>query len=450
MPVDRPHVVIIGGGFGGLNAARALRSAAVAVTLIDRRNHHLFQPLLYQVATAALSPAEIASPIRGVLRRQGNADVVMADVIGIEPDRREVVLADDSTISYDYLILATGAVDQYFGHPEWAPLAPGLKSIDDATEIRRRFLLSFEAAEREDDPEARRALLTAVIIGAGPTGVEMAGAMAEMSRHSLPRDFRTIDPSTTRIILLEGGKRVLPVYTPRLSAKAEAALKKRGVEVRTESIVTRIDRGAVYVGEERIESRTVVWAAGVAASPLGATLGVTLDKMGRVPVAPDLSVQGRPEIFVIGDLARAEQADGDPLPGLAPVAIQQGRAAARNIRRIVEGGSTLPFRYRDKGIMSTIGRGAAIAEIGPLRLAGFLAWLAWLFVHLFFLIGFRNRIAVMLEWAWAYLTWQTGARLITGEITRDLESRQHADGGRGGAARVQASAGDAGPRRESR
>jgi NADH dehydrogenase len=410
---DLPHVVIVGGGFGGLAAARALKGAPVRATLIDRRNHHLFQPLLYQVATAALSPADIASPIRHVLRKNTRLEVVMAEVVRVDRERRRVVLDDGEAIAYDFLILAAGAVDRYFGHDEWAARAPGLKSVEDALELRRRFLLAFEAAEREPDPDTRRSLLTAVIVGGGATGVEMAGAMAEMARHSLVRDFRKIDPSTARIVLLEGGPRVLPNYHESLSRRAEEDLRRRGVEVRTRSIVTRIDGQAVWVGESRIPARTVVWAAGVAGSPLGATLALPLDRMGRVPVEPDLSVAGNPELFVIGDLAAATDEQGKPLPGVAPVAQQQGRWAARNIRRAVSGRPSERFRYRDKGTMATIGRGAAVAEIGKVRLRGMIAWLTWLFVHVLFLIGFRNRVAVLMEWAWAYVTWQKGARLIT-------------------------------------
>ena len=416
---ERPRVVILGGGFGGLNAARTLRRAPVSVTLVDRRNHHLFQPLLYQVATAALSPADIASPIRGVLRRHENVDVVLGEVVDIDLAGRTVKLRDGGALRYDYLIVATGATDQYFGHPEWSAFAPGLKSIDDAVEVRRRFLLAFEAAEREEDEETRRGLLTTVVVGAGPTGAEMAGAMAEMARHSLLRDFRRIDPSTARIILLEGGERVLPTYDPALSARAERALRKRGVEVRTKSIVTRIEPDAVYVGEERIPARNVVWAAGVAASRLGRALASNLDRLGRVAVTSDLSLPGHPEVFVIGDLAHFEE-DGQALPGLAPVAIQQGRAAGRNIARRVAGEPTRPFRYVDKGTMATIGRGAAVVQFAGLKLSGFVAWLAWLFIHVFFLIGFRNRVAVILEWAWSYLTWLRGARLITGPIGDQL------------------------------
>jgi NADH:ubiquinone reductase (H+-translocating) len=416
----RPRVVIVGGGFGGINAARALRDAEVDLVVVDRRNHHLFQPLLYQVATAALSPADIASPIRGILRRQRNVEVVLGQVTAIATRERHLEMLDGERIPYDYLVLATGAVDQYFGHPEWARLAPGLKSIEDAVEIRRRFLLAFEAAERELDPEVRRSLLTTVVIGAGPTGVELAGAMAEMARRSFIRDFRRIDPASSRIILVEGTDRVLPAYDGGLSEWAEASLAKRGVEIRKKSLVNRIEADAVYVGDERIETRNVIWTAGVAASPLAATLGAELDRMGRVIVEPDLSVPSLPEVFVIGDLAHFEDRNGTPLPGLAPVAIQQGRAAGRNIASQLAGKPTRPFRYRDKGTMATIGRGAAIAEIGRLKLSGFIAWVAWIFVHVFFLIGFRNRIAVMLQWAWAYVTWQRGARLITGPVGPEL------------------------------
>lgn len=418
---SRPRVVIIGGGFGGINAAKELAGTGVSVTLVDRRNHHLFQPLLYQVATAAVSPADIASPIRGILHSQSNAEVVMGEVVDFDLLRRAVFLADGTSIEYDFLVVAAGATDDYFGHPEWADVAPGLKSIEDAVQIRRRFLLAFEAAELEDDAEARRALLTTVVIGAGPTGVEMAGAMAEMARHSLIRDFRRIDPSTARIILLEGADRVLPTYAKRLSAKARRALEKRGVEVRTGAMVTRIEPKCVFVGDERIPARNVVWAAGVGASSLGARLTDDLDRMGRVRVNADLSLPGRPEVFVIGDLARFEAGDGEPLPGVAPVAIQEGRAVARAIRKRLAGQSPEPFHYVDKGTMATIGRGAAIAEIGPLKLSGLIAWFAWLLIHIFFLIGFRNRVAVMLEWAWSYLTWQRGARLITGSIGDRLD-----------------------------
>lgn len=416
----RPKVVVIGGGFGGLDAVRALHDAPVDIVLIDRRNYHLFQPLLYQVALAALSPADIASPIRSILRKHKNVEVMLGEVVDIDPTAREVEVADGSRIGYDYLVLAAGATDQYFGHSDWEHFAPGLKSIDDAVEVRRRFLLAFEAAEREEDPEARRSLLTSVVIGAGPTGVEMAGTMAEIARHSLVRDFRRIDPATARIVLVEGGDRILPAYHPSLSQRAVRFLEKRGVEVRTNAMVTRIDASGVYIGEERIPARNIVWAAGVAASPLGAKLGVPLDRMGRVLVEPDLSIPGHPEVFVAGDLAHFEEKDGQVVPGVAPVAMQQGRHAGINIARAVRGDRTLPFRYNDRGTMATIGRGAAIAEIRGLRFAGNFAWLLWIFVHIFFLIGFRNRIVVMLEWAWSYITWQRGARLITGELGDEL------------------------------
>jgi NADH dehydrogenase len=409
-----PNVVIIGGGFAGLNAARALARAPVRVTVVDRANHHLFQPLLYQVATAALSPAEIASPIRSVLRSQENAEVVMGEVTGIDPSARTITLADGAVISYDWLILASGAIDQYFGHPEWAALAPGLKTIEDAVEIRRRFLLAFEAAEREADPDARRALLTTVVIGAGPTGVEMAGAMAEMSRHSFVRDFRRIDPSTARVVLIEGTDRVLPGFHPRLSSKAEAELRKRGVEIRTKTLVTAIEPDVVVAGNERFQTRNVIWAAGVGASPLGAMLGAATDRSGRVRVNHDLSVPGWPEVFVAGDLAHLEGRNGEPYPGIGPVALQQGKRAGENVARRVAGLPTEPFRYLDRGTMAAIGRGAAVADIRGLRLGGFTAWLAWIFVHIYFLIGFRNRVSVLMEWAWSYLTWRQGARLITG------------------------------------
>jgi NADH dehydrogenase len=412
---EPPHVVVVGGGFGGLAVARELRRAPVRVTLIDRRNHHVFQPLLYQVATAALSPADISAPIRSLLRRHLNAEVLLAEVADVDATRREVVLGDGSRLRYDFLVIATGAMHHYFGNDEWAPFAPGLKSNEDALEIRRRFLLAFEAAEQEADPLVRQALLTFVVVGGGPTGAEMAGAFAEIARHSLIRDFRRINPATARILLLEGGERILAGYPPELSAFAQRALERIGVEVRTGAIVSRIEADAVYVGNERIRTHNVVWAAGVAASPLGACLGVPLDRVGRVQVEPDLSVPGLPEVFVVGDLAAFEQG-GKPLPGVAPVATQQGGTAARNIQRTLDGAPREEFVYRDRGSMATLGRAAAIAEIGRWKMRGLLAWLTWLFVHILFLIGFRNRLVVMIQWAWAYLTWQRGARLITGEV----------------------------------
>jgi NADH:ubiquinone reductase (H+-translocating) len=416
-----PHVIIIGGGFGGLWAARALRRAPVTVTVVDRRNHHLFQPLLYQVATAALSPADISAPIRSVLRRQANTEVRMGEVVGVDRERREVILSDGDRLAYDYLIVATGATHAYFGHPEWEPSAPGLKTVEDATEVRRRFLLAFEAAEQEDDPQVRRALLTFVIVGAGPTGVEMAGALAEIARKSLVRDFRRIDPATARVILLEGGPRVLAAYDPELSAYALRTLEKVGVEVRLDSIVTHIDHTGVYVGDEHIPARYVVWAAGVTASPLGKALGVPTDRVGRVVVERDLSVPGYPEIFVVGDLAAQKDEQGNLLPGVAQVAMQGGSHAARNIVRTLRGEPRKPFRYHDKGNMAVIGRRAALLDSRYAKMSGWLAWMAWLFIHIVSLIGFRNRASVFVQWAWNYLTWQRGARLITGEVSPHLE-----------------------------
>lgn len=415
-----PHVVIVGGGFGGLWAARALRRAPVSVTLIDRRNHHVFQPLLYQVATAALSPADVSGPIRSILRKQSATEVRMAEVTGFDLPRRQVVLADGTQVAYDHLVVATGATHAYFGHPEWEPLAPGLKTIEDATEIRRRFLLAFEAAEQEEDPEEQRALLTFVVVGAGPTGVEMAGAFAEIAHHSLVRDFRRIAPQTARVILLEGGPRVLSAYDEDLSAYAQRALERIGVEVRTGSVVTRIEPEAVYVGEEKIRTRNVVWAAGVTASPLGRALGVETDRVGRVMVQPDLSVPDHPEVFVVGDLANLAAPDGRPYPGVAQVAMQGGEHAARMIARTLKGEPRTPFRYRDKGSMATIGRRAAVLQGMGMKMKGWFAWMAWLLIHILFLIGFRNRLIVMMQWAWNYLTWQRGARLITGEVGADL------------------------------
>lgn len=411
-----PRVVIIGGGFGGLYAARALKDAPVRVTLVDRRNYHLFQPLLYQVATAALSPADIAAPIRQILRKQPNTEVLLAEVTNICLDERRVEVADGRTAEYDYLIVAAGTVDQYFGNDEWRRVAPGLKSVDDATEVRRRYLLAFEAAEQEPDPARRAALLTFVVVGGGATGVEMAGSFAELARHTLSRDFRRIDPTQARVILLEGGPRLLPNYPEELSQSAKEQLERLGVEVRLNAMVTHIGVHEVCIGEEKIETRTVVWAAGVTASPLGRILGVETDRMGRVIVEPDLSVQGHPETFVIGDLAHFGDEEGNPLPGVAQVAIQQARAAAENIERSLRGEERRTFRYRDKGMMATIGRAAAVAVIGRRKLSGLIAWLAWLFVHIVFLIGFRNRVLVLLQWAWSYLSWQRGARLITGEL----------------------------------
>jgi NADH dehydrogenase len=411
----RPHVVIVGGGFGGLTAARALRRAPVHVTLVDRRNHHLFQPLLYQVATAGLSPADIAYPIRAVLSRQANANVVLAEAVSIDVAQRELVLKD-GRLGYDYLVVATGARHAYFGHEEWEPVAPGLKSLEDALEIRRRILLAFEKAEREIDAEARRALLTIVVVGGGPTGVELAGAIAEIARQVMKSDFRNIDPTETRVVLVEAGPRVLASFPESLSARAAEALTRRGVEVRTETRVTAIDAHSVALGSEHIASSTVLWAAGVAASPLVASLGTPLDRVGRVTVEPDCSLPGHAEVFVIGDAATLTQANGAPLPGVAPVAMQQGRYVAGIIARALPSDRREPFVYRDKGNLATIGRAAAVAHIGSLKLWGFAAWVLWLVIHILYLVGFRNRVVVLIDWAWAYVTMSRGARLITGDI----------------------------------
>jgi NADH dehydrogenase len=406
-------VLVVGGGFGGLYTARALRHAPVHTTIVDRRNHHLFQPLLYQVATAALNPADIASPIRSVFRGQKNLSVLLADAVGVDLAAKKLILADGE-LPYDYLVLATGASHSYFGHPEWAPLAPGLKSIEDALEIRRRVLLAYEMAERETDRERRREWMTFVIVGGGPTGVELAGALAEISRQALSREFDQIDPTHARIILVEGAPRVLPPYPDGLSIKARRQLERLGVDVWTEARVTDVDAAGVSLGRERILARTIVWAAGVAASPLGQALGAPLDRAGRVRVGADLTLPGHGNVFVIGDLAAIEQ-HGEPVPGVAPAAIQMGRHAARNIRRAIAGHPTLPFRYVDRGSFATIGRGKAVGELpGGLQISGFPAWVGWLAIHIFFLIGFRNRVLVLLQWAYSYVTFRRGARLITG------------------------------------
>ena len=405
-----PHVVIVGGGFGGLCAARALRRAPVQVTLLDRRNHHVFQPLLYQVATGGLSAPEIAAPLRSILRHQRNVTVLMGEVVSVDAERRRVVLADGE-VAYDYLILATGATHSYFGHDAWARHAPGLKGIEDALEIRRRLFVAFEKAERETNADARTAWLTFVVVGAGPTGVELAGTLAEIARHTLARDFRRIDPSLARVVLLEGTDRVLPPYPPELSEKARRQLEGLGVEVRDRALVTDVDEQGVCIGPERIDARTVLWAAGVAASSLGRTLGVPVDRAGRVKIERDLTLPGRREVFVVGDLAALDQ-EGRPVPGVAPAAMQMGRHAARNVRRSVEGQPLVPFRYVDKGSLATIGRSAGVADFGRVRLWGLPAWLAWLGIHIFFLIGFRNRLVVLMDWAWAYLSYQRSARLI--------------------------------------
>jgi NADH dehydrogenase len=408
-----PQVVIVGGGFGGLLAARGLAKAPVEVTLVDRENHHLFQPLLYQVATAGLSSAEIASPIRRILRRQKNTTVLMAEATGVDLDGRQLLLADGK-VPYDFLVVAAGATHSYFGHDEWEQHAPGLKTLDDAFELRRRVLLAFEQAERETDAERRRQWLTFVVIGGGPTGVEMAGALAEVARHTLAREFRRFDPRTARIILVEAGPRILTAYPEELSRSAVLQLEGLGVQVWTGAPVTGIDDSGVSIGGDRLMARTVVWAAGVQASPMGKALGASLDRAGRVKVTPELTLPGHPEVFVIGDLASVEQ-DGRPVPGVAPAAMQMGRHTAANIARAVRGEALVPFRYRDKGSLATIGRSAGVAWFGGRRtLSGFLAWAAWLGIHVFFLIGFRNRFVVMVTWAWAYLTYQRSARLIFG------------------------------------
>ncbi|HXE57744.1 MAG TPA: NAD(P)/FAD-dependent oxidoreductase, partial [Gemmatimonadales bacterium] len=413
----RPHVLILGGGFAGLYAAKRLRKAPARVTLLDRRNHHLFQPMLYQVATAALSPNDIASPIRSILRDHENAEVLMGEAVAVDTGAREVRLADGRVLPYDYLILAPGARHSYFGRDEWEPLAPGLKSVEDALEIRRRVLLAFELAEMEPDPVRRHALLTFVVVGGGPTGVEVAGALAELRRYALRRDFRHIDPREAVVMLLEGGPRILPGYPPELSAKSKAALRRLGVDVREDTMVTDVRPGSVTAAGWTIPTRTVVWAAGNSASPLLKSLGCPLDRQGRVIVEPDCTVPGHPEVFVLGDAAAYEHQEGGTLPGIAPVAIQMGEYAARVIRSELaatrRGGAPhpanearpprKPFRYWNKGQLAVIGRGRAVADIGRLHFGGFLAWLAWVFVHIFFLIGFRNRLVVMLDYAVSYL-----------------------------------------------
>jgi NADH:ubiquinone reductase (H+-translocating) len=410
-----PRVVILGGGFGGLQAAKALRDAPVQVTLVDRRNHHLFQPLLYQVATAALNPSDIATPIRRVLRRQGNAEVILGEATGIDVRGKRVLLRDGA-VPYDFLVIATGATHAYFGHPEWESDAPGLKTLEDAIAIRRRILLAYEAAEREDEPARREEWLTFTVVGGGPTGVELAGALAEIARHVLAKDFRRIDPRTARVVLLEAGPRILPAYAPELSEKAAARLRRMGCEVKVGTAVTAVDQGGVVAGGQRIRSRCVLWAAGVSPSPIASSLGVPLDRVGRVKVEQDLSIPGAPEVFVVGDLAAVEDEQGRPIPGLAQPAMQGGRHAARQILRTLRGEARERFRYHDKGTLATIGRNAAVAQIGRLRTEGFFAWLLWLLVHIVMLIGFRNRFLVLLQWAWTYVRYERGARLITGEV----------------------------------
>jgi NADH:quinone reductase (non-electrogenic) len=408
-----PHVVIVGGGFAGLYAARGLADVPVRITVLDRQNHHLFQPMLYQVATAALAPSDIASPIRSILNSQSNVEVLLGEVAAVQANQRKIRIVDGSTVSYDYLVLAPGVRHSYFGHDEWEPLAPGLKSLEDAEEIRRRVLLSFERAERETDPVKRHAHLTFIVVGGGPTGVEVAGALAEIRRYALRKDFRHIDPREATVMLLEGGPRILPSYPKQLSEHAKYELRRLGVEVREETMVTDIHGGYVAAGGWIIPTQTVVWAAGNVASSLTHSLGVPLDPAGRVLVEPDCTIPGHPEVFVLGDAAAFRDQRFGTLPGICPVAIQMGQYASRAIVGDLAKRPRRPFEYWDKGQLAVIGRGHAVADIWKLRFGGLPAWLIWIFVHIFFLIGFRNRIMVMLQWAWAYFTYQRGARLIT-------------------------------------
>ncbi|HKC80612.1 MAG TPA: NAD(P)/FAD-dependent oxidoreductase [Gemmatimonadaceae bacterium] len=414
-----PRIVIIGGGFGGITAAKALKRANAQVTVIDRTNHFIFQPLLYQVATAALAPSEITAPIRWILRRSKNTEVLLAEVREIDPARR-VIRVDDALreIPYDYLIVATGSRHAYFGHDEWEPYAPGLKAIEDATEIRRRFLLAYEIAEKTDDESERQEYLTFVIVGGGPTGVELAGALPFIAKKTLAPDFRRIDARKTRVVLIEAGPRILPTFPEDLAAHATQDLKDLGVEVMVNSAVTGVDEDGVRIGAEKIRARTAFWAAGNKASPVGGFLGAPLDRAGRIQVSPDLSVPGHPEIFVVGDLAALVQ-DGRQVPGVGPAAIQEGASAGKNIVRDLRKQPRKNFRYRNKGDLATIGRSRAIADLGWIRFSGRLAWFFWLFVHIMYLIGFRNRASVLFEWAYAYFTYQLGTRLIT-----DTERRQ--------------------------
>ena len=424
-----PVIVIIGGGFGGLCAAKEFQDAPVEVILIDRSNHHLFQPLLYQVATAGLSPADIAQPIRAIVREQKNITVVLDEVKEIKPASREVVTGD-LTFHYDYLIVAAGARHHYFGHDEWEQFAPGLKSLEDAVELRRRILLAFEVAEKSPADAERQQAMTFVVVGAGPTGVEMAGAISELARHTLRHDFRHIDPAHTRVLLVEAGPRVLPTFSEKISESALRQLQQHKVEVLLNSAVTRLAEGEVDINQQVIRTRTVVWAAGNKATPLAAMLGGEVDRQGRIKVNPDLTIPGHPEIQAIGDMIAAIY-DGDkPVPGVSPAAMQAGTHAAKNVLRALKGEKATPWKYFDKGSMATIGRNAAVAQIGPFQFGGLLAWLAWVFVHLLFLIGFRNRSAVLLQWIWAYLTYGKGARLISGKVGKWglLEKSQSSSG----------------------
>lgn len=410
---ERKRVVIIGGGFGGLFAAKALRRHALDVTVIDRTNHHLFQPLLYQVATAGLAPSDITVPIRWVLRDQANATVLLGEVVAVDPVKRQIRLdGDDAPVEYDFLVVATGSRHSYFGHDGWEQVAPGLKSLRDALEIRRRFLGAFERAERSSDAVERAALTTMVIVGGGPTGVELAGTMIEIMRKAMPQDFRRVDTRRSRVVLLEGGPRLLPNFPEKLSRRARADLEKLGVEVQTGTVVTSMNERGVSIGERFIDARTVFWAAGNQSSPLGAMLGAPLDRAGRVVVEPDLSVPGHPEVYVVGDLASVNQKNGKPVPGVAQGAMQEGSWAARNIVLSVAGKPTRPFWYFNKGDMATIGRNRAVADFGWGTLGGFPAWLLWVFIHIMYLVSFRNRVIVLMQWAYAYITFQRGVRLI--------------------------------------
>lgn len=411
-----PRIAIVGAGFGGLQAALHLASLPVQITLIDRRNHHTFQPLLYQVATAGLSPGEIAAPIRWIVRGRKSIEVLLGEVQDFDLSKH-VVKLPELDVPYDYLIVAAGVSHAYFGHDEWEPFAPGLKTVEDALEIRRRVLLAFELEERQAAGTGLHMPLNFVIVGGGPTGVELAGTLAEISRQVLAHEFKSIDPQSTRIILLEGGPRVLPAYAEDMSRSAEEQLRHLGVEVHTSAMVTNVEAGAVYMGQTRLSAPVIIWAAGVAASPLGKKLGAPVDRAGRVLVNPDLSLPGHPEVFVIGDLASIKDTYGQPVPGLAPAAMQEGRFVARNIKRELHGEARKNFHYFNKGNLATIGRAAAVAEFGKIHISGFIAWLAWLFIHIFFLIGFRNRIIVLIQWAWSYFTFERGARLITGDQT---------------------------------
>jgi NADH:ubiquinone reductase (H+-translocating) len=410
MAAERPRVVIVGAGFGGLSAAKRLANRNVSVTIVDRRNHHLFQPLLYQVATAGLSPADIAAPIRSILSGARNIRVLLGEVVGVDPDRQTVLLDNGARVDFDHLVLATGSTHSYFGHDQWAAHAPGLKSIEDATAIRRRVLLALERAETESDAERRQALLTFVVIGGGPTGVEMAGAIAELARRSVSRDFRSITPHCSRVILIEAGSRLLPAFPAKLSAAAKRSLRELGVDVRTGSAVTGLGSGHVRLGEAWISARTIVWAAGVQASPAATWLGSERDPAGRARVDANLSIDGHPNIYVIGDTASAAGAGGRPLPAVAPVAKQQGAYVADRIL----GRTTAPFAYRDSGNLATIGRSRAVIDWGPLQLSGFVAWLIWSVAHVWFLVGFRSRLSVAMTWLWSYFTYQRSARLIIG------------------------------------